>query len=246
MIPGFVPSAFQPPSGPPPSGDPPTDWAKNDPHLNTSVLEYTYSGSEPASPDPTRATISMWVRMVSYREEGYFECGDFNTAGFGFIQNSAGWWAVWLRPGNVYQSTQFPNPNTWYHILCQLTQGSPPVIWINGVDQSASFGAMANLSAGDMPGRNGDNAVFGNNNHPTAQNVAAIDLFHCQYVDGQIRPVTDFRDTGGNPVAYEGDFGGRGFNMRFENAGNLGENSANSFDMTVSGNWTQQTSGGPP
>ena len=135
----------------------------------------------------------------------------------------------------------FRDPAAWYHIVVQLdsTQGTAAdrvKIWVNGIRQTAfNNNTYTNMSQNDQFGfgdasanyQFGYSLIGGANNRGVSGYMAET-----HYANGTAYEATDFGEYDDNgiwiPKEFEGSHGSKGFYFKFDDASNLGKDSATS------------------
>jgi hypothetical protein len=134
---------------------------------------------------------------------------------------------------NVYTPAVFRDVSAWYHIVVvfdstQATATNRRKIYINGVLQSLTIDNEVDLNA--------DSFINSTNPHFLGSNYVAAGVFESymaevHFIDGQALSHTDFgefdEDSGvWKPKQYAGTYGTNGFYLKFNNTGNMGEDSS--------------------
>jgi len=124
----------------------------------------------------------------------------------------------------------------WYNIIINQTATQDTVnIWINGVSQTVTSSGSGNFYT---PLTNVSSAKLwlGKNSASTYFDGYMAEVI---LVDGSNKDNTDFGEFKNGvwiPIEYSGSFGTDGFHLKFENSGDLGnDSSGNNNDFTASG-----------
>ena len=150
----------------------------------------------------------------------------------------------------VKSSRKLRDVSAWYHIVvaCDTTQGTASnriKFYINGEQET-------NLSNTDYPTQ-GQSTFFGDTNktqligrQPRSSNYLQGNMSHVAFVDGAALAPTVFGETDTASGIWKWKeitgvtWGTNGFNLKFENSGNLGlDSSGNSNTFTVNGSATR-------
>ena len=194
-------------------------------------------------------TFSTWLKISTIKEHMFFTCGVYSsTSLMQFYLNANG--TLTMSQENSSGSIQstitttqvFRDVSAWYHLVIAIdtTQGTSSnrvKLYVNGT-QVTSF------STATYPSQNLDFACNTSGVINTIGNRSGGSFYLDGYlaetilVDGQQLAPTSFGVTNSDgvwtPIPYTGTFGTNGFNLQFENAAALGEDSsANGNDFTV-------------
>ncbi len=192
-------------------------------------------------------TISFWIKR------GSLATGD-NQFPISFYQDSSSRISIAFLTDNTFiayaavsgvdkmnftTNRVFRDASAWYHIVLavdttQSTEADRFKMYINGV-QETSF------STATYPSQNQDLTINTNiyvGTYDTSNNFLSGYLAEFVYIDGTALDQTSFgvsnSDGVWTPIPYTGTFGTNGFNLQFENAAALGEDSSgNDNDFTV-------------
>ena len=141
---------------------------------------------------------------------------------------------------NLTTTQLFRDPSAYMHIIIafdtsQATASDRVKIYVNGVVVTA-------LSASIYPNQNFQGYINSTSAHTIGKyswtNSAYYDgyLAEVNFIDGQALTPDSFGETGiyneWNPIEYAGTYGTNGFNLKFENASSLGNDSAGSNNWT--------------
>ena len=218
--------------------------------------------SKTLSASPTNQKIvsfSFWAKrgnlgVYSYNLVGntsapYVVIGFINDDTFSF-QLNAGSGSTGLITTAKYRDT-----SAWYHMLCvldttQATSSNRLKIYINGI-QITDFGT-ANYPAQDSTWNINTNVEHGIGGSSTIQDFDGY-MAEVHFIDGQALSPTSFgefdEDSGvWKPKQYAGTYGTNGFYLKFNNAGNMGEDSSgndNTFTPTNLSGTTDVTTDTP-
>ncbi len=140
---------------------------------------------------------------------------------------------------NFTTNKVFRDTSAWYHIVIavdttQSTESNRVKIYVNGLQESS-------FSTATYPSQNQDLTINTNiyvGTYDTSNNFLSGYLAEFVYIDGTALDQTSFgvanSDGVWTPIPYTGTFGTNGFNLQFENAAALGEDSSgNDNDFTV-------------
>ena len=188
-------------------------------------------------------TYSIWVKRSNLgiygklfheysgqtaRSELAFDTSDFLRFNFGGAVETA------LKPTQVFRDT-----SAWYHIIwsvdtTQSTASDRVNAYINGVK-------ITDFSEENYPALNAESGINLASQHEISGKDGAsqfIDgyLAEINFIDGQALTPDSFGETGDygewKAKSYAGGYGTNGFNLKFENASSLGNDSAGSNNWT--------------
>jgi hypothetical protein len=190
-------------------------WAKRS-NLNTGARQVLFGVGNPA----TTSQVGFEIRFDNNVGDGKLRIGDYVAGVTDYVY--------------LVTDAIFRDVSAWYHILyvydsSQATNTDRTKLYVNG-------NQITNFSSSIYPNQNQDSAVGSNTKHL----VGMLDgnahpyngyLAEINYIDGQALSPTDFgefdEDSGvWKPKQYAGTYGTNGFYLKFNNAGNMGEDSS--------------------
>jgi hypothetical protein len=189
----------------------------------------------------TTGTWSSWCKRGEIGAIQYI----YSSSNYDFLRfDSADTITIAYLNNLGYASTSavYRDPSAWYHIVLvyDTTNGTAADrmrLYVNGIQQTLTWGATpqtqnAPFSRWNVSGYTGDIGDFQYNNTANFDGYMA----ECYWIDGQALTPDSFGETGDygewKPKAYAGTYGTNGFNLKFENASSLGNDSAGSNNWT--------------
>jgi len=211
---------------------------------NDESMIRNYSGDG----DRRTWTFSTWIKKQGFGTSAAIGYDYMHLFGAGntsihFLNDDRLRIELYNGSSTVYADTSmlFRDPAAWYHIVVQLdsTQGTAAdrvKIWVNGIRQTAfNNNTYTNMSQNDQFGfgdasanyQFGYSFIGGANNRGFSGYMAET-----HYANGTAYEATDFGEYDDNgiwiPKEFEGSHGSKGFYFKFDDASNLGKDSATS------------------
>jgi hypothetical protein len=207
-----------------------------------------YLSRTPSASNRKTWTYSAWVKraptgdaqMILDTYSASTDAGVFSVyfANSSDVLTITGWTSTWRTTTQVFRDF-----SAWYHIVISLdttqaTASNRLKLYVNGTEVT-SFNNLTN------PSLNQDLGINQNAIHTIGKYANASLYYYGGYmsdvylIDGQALDASYFGEVNSatgiwTPVAYGGSFGTNGFNLKFENAADLGEDSSiNGNDFTV-------------
>lgn len=197
----------------------------------TNADRLTYTQVTPT--DTTTWTMSFWFKTSASTEQHLYHGADSGGFCMGRLETSGSLTLRFGQSGTGLDSITIAgayNDDTWYHMVIAVdnalgTAADRLKIWING----SSIAYTGSLTSGRVMDINQASETFHIGTEGTnTLNDFEGNIYNFIFVDGQQLAHTDFGESAGTwvPIAYEGTYGANGFNLTFENASNLGEDSS--------------------
>jgi len=197
--------------------------------FDTGSSSYLHRDNGGGTTNGLKWTISCWIKrtVLSDASKGYF------------WGNSGGWNSgLFDAQDNLYTATHknhettavYRDTSAWYHIVWNIQGLSTSYLWINGIAQTVNVSGSGTFNTPFYPstnfyvGRSGSNYFDG-----------YMAEYHALYnVDGDQDDFGEFKNGVWIPKEYTGSYGSAGFYLKFENSGDLGnDSSGNNNDLTA-------------
>jgi len=221
---------------------------------------YLYQSPSSNGTSNQKFTWSVWLKRASigniprifehYNTSSYYvslRFRDDDNARLEFYSESAG-------GGYKFRTDRmFRDLHAWYHIVCTIdstesTEADRMKLWVNGESITDFSSTTAMSYNADLNFNNsGDTRYIGrkweNSDYFDGQ------MAHVNFCDGYAYQASDFGQTDATTGIWKPkttlsvSYGTNGYNLLFENSGNMGlDSSGNSNNFTVSGSMTQSIS----
>lgn len=228
-----------------------TQGASLDVNIITLTNTQKFDRNQSTPSDGTKYTYSLWINWTSFGTGGNnFICtGEYPGAAREEIEwdNSNTRWILNYDGGAANQGTWYsptmsaPTNGVWYHYCFKKEGTRAPTLHINGTSIGTWTSSQSPKPSGDASGtriNSGSNAHRINGPQWASNYGMNASLAHCQFVDGQLRPPSNFTTTIGSntvPAAYTATaWGNNGWQLLFGNTSAIGtDTSGNNNNFTT-------------
>ena len=218
--------------------------------MATTYLNHTQSSAT----SDKKGTFSAWVKVNDAANLAVFSghTDSSNRVALYFSETLRIYGAIGGSQSLYFITNRvFRDVSAWYHIVIawDTTQGTEAnrfKIYVNGVQETSFATAVYPPQDADVYWNKGTTSLVGARFVSAIQNYFDGQMSHVAFVDGtQLTPST-FGETDSTSGIWKWKsitgvtWGNNGFNLKFENSGNLGlDSSGNSNTFTVNGNATK-------
>jgi|14BtaG_2_1085337.scaffolds.fasta_scaffold00034_13 hypothetical protein len=180
-------------------------------------------------------TWSAWLKINPLGTLNIFTAGGWSAGqdGTGLALINGQFYSYWNTPSSpTISSALFRDPSAWYHVVLQANT-STLKLYVNSVERSSKS------ISGNGAINNTNEMVMGRYSNTTGGYFDGY-MAEVHFIDGTAKAPTDFgefdEDSGiWKPIEYTGTYGTNGFYLKFNNTGNIGEDSSgndNTFSPT--------------
>jgi len=222
-----------------------TEWKKitNVFPISSNIITVTdtqkFNRNQSTPSDSTRYTYSLWVKWTSVATgtNMLIGTGQYPSA----VREEMSWdgansrWILYFDSGSAGQgawitpSVSTPTTGVWYH-YCLTKEGTKaPTFYINGTSIGTFTSTQSPKPVGDGVStriNGGTDAHRINGPQWTTSAGMNASLAYCQFVDGQLRPPSNFTTTFGSltiPATYSATaWGNNGWQLLFGNPSSIG------------------------
>jgi len=173
-------------------------------------------------------TFSAWVKLSNLTLFRAFLQVDTDAADVIYFTNTDTIRLVFAGNSvDVSTTAVFRDVSAWYHLVLNYN-GTTLKLWVNGVEY------ISTAMSGNTKLNDSSYVHYLSGNFKWDGYMSEVNFIDAQALDASY--FGEFNSATGiwTPVAYSGSFGTNGFNLKFENAADLGEDSStNGNDFTV-------------